>query len=56
MKKRIRTISVVLLDILLINFDMILAFLIRFGFVWDNGYISKYMIHFPENGNEDFNS
>lgn len=48
MKKKIRTMSVVFLDIILINASILFAFFFRFGFEVEMQYIEKYYMYFPQ--------
>lgn len=48
MKRKIRIVSVLILDILIVNFDILLAFFLRFGFDLEMVYIEKYLMYFPQ--------
>jgi len=48
MERRIRTISLVLLDAIIINIDIILALLIRFGFDFNEIHIENIIMHIPQ--------
>jgi FlaA1/EpsC-like NDP-sugar epimerase len=48
MKKKIRTMYLVFLDVILINFSILFAFFFRFGFEVEMQYIEKYLMYFPQ--------
>lgn len=48
MKKKMRTMAVILLDIILINFSILTAFYLRFGIEIEIDYIEKYFLYFPQ--------
>lgn len=48
MKKKIRTMSLILLDIIIINVDILLAFLFRFGFQIETIGMERFLVHLPQ--------